>query len=69
MGATDMVSLVLLIMGGLILGLVGACLFDRLASIFHDLAPFLRRIVHVLVGPEAVYATVSVRGIPEQWHE
>jgi len=50
----DWVALVLVIVGGLNWGLVGAMNFDLVATLFGDMSS-LSRIVYVLVGLSAVY--------------
>ena len=50
----DWVSIVLVIVGGLNWGLVGAFKFDLVATIFGDMSA-LSRIVYVLVGLAAIY--------------
>ena len=53
MKAVNVVTLVLLIVGGLNWGLVGLFGFDLVATIFGEMSP-LSRIVYVLVGVSAV---------------
>ena len=53
MKALDVVTLVLLIVGGLNWGLVGLFNFDLVATIFGEMS-MLSRIVYVLVGVSAV---------------
>lgn len=53
----DWVALVLVIVGGLNWGLVGAMDFDLVATIFGDMSS-LSRVVYVLVGLSAVYLAV-----------
>lgn len=54
----DWVALVLLIVGGLNWGLVGAMDFDLVATLFGDMSG-ISRIVYVLVGLSAVYLAVT----------
>lgn len=57
----DWVALVLVIVGGLNWGLVGAFKFDLVATIFGDMS-VLSRIVYGLVGLSAIYlAVVSMK--------
>jgi len=57
----DWVALVLVIVGGLNWGLVGAMNFDLVATLFGDMSG-LSRIVYVLVGLAAVYlAAISMK--------
>jgi uncharacterized protein len=50
----DLVATILLVVGGLNWGLVGAANFDLVAAIFGPMSP-LSRIVYVLVGLAALY--------------
>lgn len=50
----DLVATVLIVVGGLNWGLVGAANFDLVAAIFGPMSP-LSRIVYVLVGLAALY--------------
>ncbi len=50
----DILSLVLVIVGGLNWGLVGILNFDLVATIFGDMS-LLSRIVYSLVGVSAIY--------------
>jgi uncharacterized membrane protein YuzA (DUF378 family) len=59
MRALNVITLVLLIVGGLNWGLVGALNFDLVAAIFGDMSP-LSRIVYVLVGLAALYQIVPL---------
>lgn len=54
----DWLALVLVIVGGLNWGLVGAMNFDLVATIFGDMSG-LSRVVYVLVGLSAVYLAVA----------
>lgn len=58
MKALDIVTAILLIVGGLNWGLVGAFHLDLVATIFGD-ASALSRIVYVLVGLSALYQAVA----------
>lgn len=53
----DWVALVLVIIGGLNWGLVGAFKFDLVATLFGDMS-VLSRIVYGLVGISAIYMVV-----------
>ncbi|MBP7006467.1 MAG: DUF378 domain-containing protein [Candidatus Pacebacteria bacterium] len=50
----DIISLILVIVGGLNWGLVGILNFDLVATIFGDMSA-LSRIVYSLVGVSAIY--------------
>ena len=59
MQAIKMISLVLLIVGGLNWGLVGLANFDLVAAIFGD-GSILSRLVYVVVGLSAVVQALNV---------
>ena len=59
MRAINVLTLVLLIVGGLNWGLVGLADFDLVAAIFGDMSP-LARIVYVLVGLSAAWQIVPL---------
>ena len=58
MKALDMVTLLLVIIGGLNLGLVGLFHFDFIATVLGDMTLW-SRIAYILVGLSAVYLIVS----------
>lgn len=60
LSSSDLVAIVLLIVGGLNWGLVGLFRFDLVATIFGGM-PILARIVYVVVGASAVYVAMIVR--------
>lgn len=60
----DWIAFVLLIVGGLNWGLVGAFNFDLVATIFRDMTA-LSRIVYVLVGLAAIYL-LSIKLMKEE---
>jgi len=64
----DVVAAVLLIIGGLNWGLVGAAQFDLVAALFGELSP-LSRLVYLLVGVSAVYQAAQWRGIQRRWFD
>jgi len=59
MRALNVLTLVLLIVGGLNWLLVGAFDFDLVAALFGDMSP-LARIVYVLVGLSALYQIIPL---------
>jgi uncharacterized membrane protein YuzA (DUF378 family) len=61
MRAINILTLVLLIVGGLNWGLVGLFGFDLVAAIFGEMSP-LSRIVYGLVGLSAVWQLVALFG-------
>ena len=64
----DVVATVLLVVGGLNWGLVGASRFDLVAALFGDMTP-LSRTVYALVGLAAVYNAAQWRGMQRRWSE
>jgi uncharacterized membrane protein YuzA (DUF378 family) len=59
MRIVNVVTLVLLIVGGLNWGLVGVFGFDLVAAIFGDMSP-LSRIVYTLVGLSALWQLIPL---------
>jgi uncharacterized membrane protein YuzA (DUF378 family) len=59
MRALNILTQVLLIVGGLNWGLVGLANFDLVATLFGDMSP-LSRIVYVMVGLSAIYQIVPL---------
>ncbi|MEP7086628.1 MAG: DUF378 domain-containing protein [Gemmatimonadota bacterium] len=62
----DVVAAVLLVVGGLNWGLVGAANFDLVATIFGAMSP-LSRIVYLLVGLAAIYQALQWKAIQRRW--
>jgi uncharacterized membrane protein YuzA (DUF378 family) len=62
MKSLDVTATLLLIVGGLNWGLVGAANFDLVAALFGPMSPF-SRVVYVLVGLAAVYHALQWKGI------
>lgn len=73
MKALDVIAAVLLVIGGLNWGLVGAAHFDLVATIFgmkFGETSTLSSAVYLLVGLAALYQAVSFKGIQHRWgHE
>jgi uncharacterized membrane protein YuzA (DUF378 family) len=70
MKTLDIVATVLLIVGGLNWGLVGAAHFDLVATIFglkFGETSALTSIVYLLVGLAALYEAVSFKAIQRRW--
>ena len=67
MKALDVLALVLLIVGGLNWGLVGAANFDLVATLF-GAGSVLARIVYILVGLSALYQAAALKSLPRRWH-
>jgi hypothetical protein len=59
LGALDWIALILVIVGGLNWGLVGAFKFDLVAAIFGEMS-IIARIVYILVGLSAVYGILMI---------
>ena len=66
MKAIDVVTGVLLVVGGLNWGLVGFFGFDLVAAIFGEMS-VLSRIVYSLVGLSAVYQAAAVKSMKRRW--
>lgn len=67
MKIVDIIATVLLIVGGLNWGLVGAFDFDLVAGIFGQ-GSILARAVYSLVGLSAIYQAVSIKAIQVRWN-
>ena len=63
----DVISSVLLIIGGLNWGLYGAFQLDLVASVFGSDMALASRIVYVLVGLSAIYQAFAWRGMRYRW--
>jgi uncharacterized protein len=63
----DATAAILLVVGGLNWGLVGAAQFDLVATLFGGGASALSRTVYLLVGVAALYQAVQWRGIQRRW--
>ena len=66
----DLVSVVLLVVGGLNWGLVAIARFDLVAALFgldFGETNAVTRIVYGLVGLSAVYVAAQARAIPRRW--
>ena len=66
MKSLDLTTLVLLIVGGLNWGLVGAADFDLVAALFGEMSP-LSRVVYLLVGLSALYQAVQWKAMQHRW--
>lgn len=67
MKALDIVAAVLLVIGGLNWGLVGAMDIDLVAMLFGEMS-VLSRIVYGLVGLSAVYQGLMWKAIQKRWN-
>jgi uncharacterized protein len=66
MKTLDVIVAVLLVVGGLNWGLVGAFGFDLVAALFGEMSA-LSRVVYLLVGLAAVYQALGWRAIRHRW--
>ena len=66
MRSLDVTAAILLVIGGLNWGLVGAVNFDLVATIFGELSP-LSRLVYVVVGLAALYQALQWKAIQHRW--
>jgi uncharacterized protein len=62
----DIITFVLLIIGGLNWGLLGLFSFDLVTFVFGEISP-LNRVVYVLVGLSALYYAIAFRAILQRW--
>lgn len=62
----DLISGILLVVGGLNWGLVGLFGFDLVATVLGDMSA-LSRLVYTLVGLSALYQAVQWQGIRSRW--
>ena len=62
----DVLSAVLMVVGGLNWGLVGAAGIDVVSTLFGVMSP-LARTVYVLVGLAALYQAMQWQGIQRRW--
>jgi len=62
----DVVAAVLLVVGGMNWGLVGALGVDLVATLFGVMSP-LARTVYLLVGLSALYQAVQWQRIQQRW--
>jgi uncharacterized protein len=70
MKTLDLLTMLLLIVGGLNWGLVGAARFDLVATIFglhFGQVSMFSSVVYVLVGLAALYQAVSFKAIQRRW--
>lgn len=66
MRTLDVAAAVLLVVGGLNWGLVGAANFDLVAALFGPMAP-LSRLIYLLVGLSALYQAAQWKAIQRRW--
>jgi uncharacterized membrane protein YuzA (DUF378 family) len=65
LSALDWVAMILVVIGGLNWGLVGAFNFDLVATIFGAMST-LSRIVYILVGIAAIYVLLTASKMGKQ---
>ena len=63
----DVLAAVLLVIGGLNWGLVGAFQFDLVATLFGGADAVVSRMVYALVGLSAIYQAASLKAIQNRW--
>ena len=66
MKSLDVTAAVLLVIGGLNWGLVGAANYDLVATIFGEMTP-LSRLVYGVVGVAALYQALQWKAIQYRW--
>lgn len=66
MKTLDIIVAILLVVGGLNWGLVGAANFDLVATIF-GASSLVSSLVYILVGLSALYQIVSLKAIQRRW--
>jgi uncharacterized membrane protein YuzA (DUF378 family) len=66
MKTMDLITTLLVVVGGLNWGLVGAAEFDLVASIFGPMSP-ASRAVYVLVGLSALYQALQWKAMQHRW--
>ena len=66
MKTLDITAAVLVVVGALNWGLVGAMNFDLVAALFGG-GSMLSRLVYVVVGVAGVYQALQVKGIQRRW--
>lgn len=67
MKTIDVIAAVLLVVGGLNWGLVGAFEFDLVATLFGGSTAALSRVVYLLVGCAALWQALSLKSIQKRW--
>lgn len=66
MKTLDVIAAVLLVIGGLNWGLVGAMDLNLVSAIFGT-ESFLATVVYLLVGASALYQAIALRSIQRRW--
>jgi len=66
MKTLDVVAAVLLVIGGLNWGLVGAAQFDLVATLFGSMSA-MSKVVYAMVGFAAIYQALQWKSIQRRW--
>jgi len=66
MKTLDVVAAVLLVIGGLNWGLVGAAEFDLVATLFGSMSA-MSKVVYAMVGIAAIYQALQWKSIQRRW--
>lgn len=66
MKTLDVVAAVLLVIGGLNWGLVGAAQFDLVATLFGSMSA-MSKVVYAMVGFAAIYQALQWKNIQRRW--
>ena len=66
MKTLDVITFILLVIGGLNWGLVGIFSFNLVAAIFGELS-VISRIIYILVAVSALYHLFLYKGISRRW--
>lgn len=66
MKTLDVVAAVLLVIGGLNWGLVGAAQFDLVATLFGSMSG-MSKVVYAMVGFAAIYQALQWKSIQRRW--
>jgi len=67
MKTLDVVAAVLLVIGGLNWGLVGAAQFDLVATLFGSMSA-MSKVVYAMVGIAAIYQALQWKSIQRRWN-
>ena len=62
----DLITFVLVIIGGLNWGLLGLFSFDLITFFFGGISP-LNRMIYILIGLSALYYAIAFRAILQRW--
>jgi uncharacterized membrane protein YuzA (DUF378 family) len=60
MRGLEIITLILVIIGGIVWGLIGLFSWNLVAVIFDGWAPWLSRIIYILVGLSALYQLIPL---------